>query len=72
MRRALLITIGVVVSLLACRTTQPPGTENAPPIQPPANPEPSQLVPAEPPGPAGPLPADAGTPELPEDPEPSP
>ena len=62
MRRALLITIGVVVSLLACRTTQPPGTENATPIQDPAQKE-SQLVPAEPPGPAGPLTVpDAGTP----------
>lgn len=65
MRRILLITIGVAVPLLACRTTQPPGTEDAQPIQAPANPEPSQLVPAEPPGPAGPLPADAGTPEQP-------
>ncbi|MFY0563683.1 hypothetical protein ACN28E_07540 [Archangium lansingense] len=63
MRRALLITIGVVVSLLACRTTQPPGTENAPPIQDPAQKEAGQLVPAEPPGPAEPLPVpDAGTP----------
>ena len=63
MRRALLITIGVVVSLLACRTTQPPGTEDAKPLQDPAQKEEGQLVPAEPPGPAGPLAApDAGTP----------
>ncbi|OJT25049.1 hypothetical protein BO221_11755 [Archangium sp. Cb G35] len=66
MRRALLITIGVVVSLLACRTTQPPGTENAMPIQDPAQKEDAQLVPAEPPGPAGPLAlptdSDGGTP----------
>jgi hypothetical protein len=64
MRRALLITIGVVVSLLACRTTQPPGTENARPLQDPAQKDEGQLVPAEPPGPAGPLTApDAGTPQ---------
>ena len=55
MRRALLITIGVVVSLLACRTTQPPGTENAMPIQDPAQKERSQLAPDEPPGTTGPL-----------------
>ena len=70
MRRALLITIGVVVSLVACRTTQPPGTENAMPIQDPAQKEEGQLVPAEPPGPTGPLivpdenaSPDAGTPQ---------
>lgn len=66
MRRALLITIGVVVSLLACRTTQPPGAENAMPLQDPAQKEDAQLAPAEPPGPAGPLTvptdSDAGTP----------
>lgn len=62
MRRALLIAVGVVVSLLACRTTQPPGTENAEPIQEPAQREPRQVVPSEPPGPAGPITEpDAGT-----------
>jgi hypothetical protein len=55
MRRALLIAVGVVVSLLACRTTQPPGTENAPPIQEPSQTEPRQLVPGEPPGSATPI-----------------
>ncbi|QRK12284.1 hypothetical protein JQX13_21015 [Archangium violaceum] len=62
MRRALLIAVGVTVSLLACRTTQPPGTENAQPIEAPAQREEIQTVPAEPPGPATPITApDAGT-----------
>lgn len=62
MRRALLIAMGVLVGFLACRTTQPPGTENREPIQQPATQEASQLVPAEPPGPAGPITEpDAGT-----------
>lgn len=55
MRRVVLIAVGVVVSLLACRTTQPAGTENAPPIQDPAQREPRQIVPEEPPGPATPI-----------------
>ncbi len=63
MRRAVLITMGVIVSLLACRTTQPAGTENETPLQDPAQKESSQLAPAEPPGPAGPITIpDAGTP----------
>jgi hypothetical protein len=63
MRRALLIAVGVVVSLLACRTTQPAGTENREPIQDPAQRQPTQLVPAEPPGPATPVTEpDAGIP----------
>ncbi|PTL81525.1 hypothetical protein [Vitiosangium sp. GDMCC 1.1324] len=63
MRRALLIAVGVIVSLLACRTTQPPGAESAQPIQPATDTEPHQLVPAEPPGPSTPLTEpDAGTP----------
>ena len=63
MRRALLIAVGVAVSLQACRTTQPAGTENAQPIQPATDTEPNQLVPAEPPGPATPIAEpDAGTP----------
>jgi hypothetical protein len=63
MRRVLLIVVGVLGSLLACRTTQPPGTENAQPIEAPAQREEIQTVPAEPPGPSGPLTEpDAGTP----------
>lgn len=63
MRRVLLVAVGLGMAFLACRTTQPPGTENAEPIQPPGNTEQNQLVPAEPPGPASPLtePTDAGT-----------
>jgi hypothetical protein len=63
MRRALLIAVGVIVSLLACRTPQPPGAENREPIQDPAQREPGQLSPSEPPGPAGPISEpDSGTP----------
>jgi hypothetical protein len=63
MRRALLIVVGVLVGFLACRTTQPPGTENQEPIEDPGQREKIQTVPAEPPGPASPLTeSDAGTP----------
>jgi hypothetical protein len=63
MRRTLLIAVGVLVGFLGCRTTQPPGTENARPIEAPAQREEIQTVPAEPPGPTGPLTEpDAGTP----------
>ena len=55
MRRVVLIAVGVVVSFMACRTTQPAGTENAPPIQDPAQREPRQIVPEEPPGSATPI-----------------
>ena len=62
MRRTLLIAVGVLVGFLACRTTQPPGTENAQPLEAPAQREEIQTVPAEPPGPTGPLTeSDAGT-----------
>ena len=63
MRRALLIVGGVVVMGLACRTTQPPGTENAQPIGPAADAQQGQLMPAEPPGPSSPMvETDGGTP----------
>lgn len=64
MRRALLIVGGVVVTFLACRTTQPPGTENAQPIGAVTDQEPAQLMPAEPPGPSSPIVnnGDGGTP----------
>jgi hypothetical protein len=64
MRRALLIVVGgVVVTFLACRTTQPPGTENAQPIGAVTDQEPAQLMPAQPPGPSSPIMTeDGGTP----------
>ncbi|QRN96211.1 hypothetical protein JRI60_45550 [Archangium violaceum] len=55
MRRALLMGMGVLVGFLACRTTQPPGTENREPLDDAAQREEVQNVPAEPPGPAGPI-----------------
>jgi hypothetical protein len=63
MRRAVLIAALLAAVAFACRTTQPPGTENQVPIDQ-VGPEPVQNVPAEPPGPAGPItaPVDAGTP----------
>jgi len=66
MRRALLIAVGVVVGVVACRTTQPPGTELATPIQGAGDVNPGSIVPAEPPGPSGPLTfGDGGTPAVP-------
>jgi hypothetical protein len=63
MRRAVLIVMGVLVGFLACRTTQPPGTENREPLDDPGQREEIQNVPAEPPGPVGPLTEpDAGMP----------
>lgn len=64
MRRVVLISAILAAIVFACRTTQPPGTENQMPIDN-VGPEPVQTVPAEPPGPAGPLtaPLDGGTPE---------
>ncbi|HEX8820804.1 MAG TPA: hypothetical protein VF794_12820 [Archangium sp.] len=62
MRRAVLIAVGVLVGFLACRTTQPPGTENREPIEAPAQREEIQTVPNEPPGTGEPLTApDSGT-----------
>ena len=65
MRRAVLIAVALAAVACACRTTQPPGTENQVPIDQ-VGPEPVQSVPAEPPGPAGPItappPDDAGSP----------
>jgi hypothetical protein len=64
MRRAVLIAAVLAAVAFACRTTQPPGTENQVPIDQ-VGPEPVQNVPAEPPGPASPItspPVDAGTP----------
>ena len=63
MRRALLIVGAVVVTFLACRTTQPPGTQNAQPIGAVTDQEPAQLMPASPPGPSSPMVLrDGGTP----------
>ena len=56
MRRALMMGVGVVaVTLLGCRTTQPPGTENAQPIQQGTDSQQGQIMPADPPGPTGPM-----------------
>lgn len=67
MRRAVLIALGVAVASLACKTTQPEGTENRQPLTGPDQiREPVQTVPDDPAGPATPLPeTDAGTPETP-------
>lgn len=64
MRRVLLIAAGLSAIAFACRSTQPPGTENQLPIDT-VGQEPIQTVPSEPPGPAGPLTTtamDGGTP----------
>lgn len=65
MRRAVLIAVALAAVAFACRSTQPPGTENQMPIDQ-VGPEPVQNVPAEPPGPAGPItappPGDGGIP----------
>ncbi|WIG94809.1 hypothetical protein [Myxococcus sp. SDU36] len=65
MRRAVLIALGVVVAALACKTTQPEGTEDSRPLMGPDQiREPVQTVADSPAGPATPLPdIDAGTPE---------
>ncbi|RKH06850.1 hypothetical protein D7V97_22130 [Corallococcus sp. CA053C] len=70
MRRAVLIiaALGLTAGAVACKTTQPPGTENQNPIQGPDTVrEPIQNVPDEPPGPASPINnaagVDGGTPE---------
>lgn len=63
MRRALLMAVGVVVTMLACRTTQPAGTENAQPIGPAGDIQQGQLMPATPAGPSSPMVTfDGGTP----------
>lgn len=63
MRRAVLIALCLAAVPLACRTTQPPGTENNEPIQGPDQVrEPIQTVPDSPPGPGTPMPdVDGGT-----------
>lgn len=58
MRRAVLIAIALAALSIACRTTQPQGTENQVPIDH-AGQEPIQTVPAEPPGPGSPITAPA-------------
>ncbi len=55
MRRALLIVVAGVVTFLGCRTTQPPGTENAQPIQQGTDSQQGQIMAADPPGPTGPM-----------------
>ena len=69
MRRAVLIALGVAAAALACKTTQPEGTETRQPLTGPDQiREPVQTVPDSPAGPATPLPeTDAGTPEAPEE-----
>jgi hypothetical protein len=54
MHRAVLTAVTLAALSFACRTTQPPGTENQVPIDSPGQ-EPIQTVPAEPPGPTGPI-----------------
>jgi hypothetical protein len=55
-RAALLIALSLAALPAACKTTQPPGTENQPPIDGPDTArEPTQNVPASPPGPAAPI-----------------
>jgi hypothetical protein len=54
MRRAVLIAVSLAALSVACRTTQPAGTENQLPIDNPGQ-ESIQTVPAEPPGPTGPI-----------------
>jgi hypothetical protein len=64
MRRVLLIAACLAAIAFACRSMQPPGTENQLPIDA-VGQEPIQTVPSEPPGPAGPLtttPMDGGMP----------
>jgi hypothetical protein len=63
MRRVLLVALCLAAVPLACKTTQPEGTENREPIQGPTEVrEPIQNVPENQPGPATPLPdADGGT-----------
>lgn len=68
MRRVVLVVVSLAAVFAACRTTQPPGTENQDPIGGTVGTErePIQTVPNEEGGPAGPLPAaptDGGTPE---------
>jgi hypothetical protein len=71
MRRAVLFiataTLGLTVGAVACRTTQPPGTEDQMPISGPDTVrQPIQNVPNDRGGPAGPLEApgvDGGSPE---------
>ncbi|RKG60948.1 hypothetical protein D7X30_08570 [Corallococcus sp. AB011P] len=69
MRRAVLLiaALGLTAAAVACRTTQPPGTEDQMPIQGPDTVrEEIQNVPNEPAGPAGPVNApdvDGGIPE---------
>ncbi|MBU8898829.1 hypothetical protein DRW03_10435 [Corallococcus sp. H22C18031201] len=63
MRRAvLLVALCLAVSPLACKTTQPPGTQNQEPLEGPDTVrEPDQNVPDIPPGPAAPFPSDGGS-----------
>jgi hypothetical protein len=64
MRRVVLIALCLAAIPLACKTTQPPGTEDQVPIQGPTEVrEPIQNVPEDgAPGPAGPMPdADGGS-----------
>ncbi|QSQ20531.1 hypothetical protein JY651_35610 [Pyxidicoccus parkwayensis] len=57
MRRIVLIALCLAAVPLACKTTQPEGTENREPIQGPTEVrEPLQNVPATQPGPAQPMP----------------
>lgn len=73
MRRAVLVIACLSAVYAACRTTQPPGTEEQVPIENVTTErEPIQLVPDEPPGPSEPVtaPIDGGVqpePDVPED-----
>jgi hypothetical protein len=61
MRRPVLIAAGLTRTVIACRTAQPPGTENQVPIDA-VGPEPVQTVPSEPAGPITAPVEDGGTP----------
>lgn len=57
MRRVVLVVVSLAAVFAACRTSQPPGTENqVPPGTVGTEREPIQTVPAEQGGPADPLP----------------
>jgi hypothetical protein len=69
MRRTVLVIACLSAVYAACRTTQPPGTENQLPIENVTTErEPIQLVPDEPPGHTGPVtaPVDGGVPPEPD------
>jgi hypothetical protein len=70
MRRAVLVIACLSAVYAACRTTQPPGTENQLPIENVTTErEPIQLVPDEPPGRTAPVTAPTDGGEVPPEPD---